>query len=216
MTQLFAAVILEPFADVARINSTKMAQEFQNKFGIVDAMFTEKIIDYFKKVVIPHKIEVYKAGMQLLSDHTDKTELLLTKDGQTDFVNNLIVHDLSKFSVHEAFGYSGYNRSTGEGKEAFERAWHHHKMYNKHHPEYWLNPNRGGVMEPLAMPNIYALEMIADWIGAGKTYGSTLQEWLPGNIGKFLFANPHDIAAIITEITGIEVRVHNGRLTDQW
>ena len=69
----------------------------------------------------------------------------------------------------------------------FEKAWHHHKQNNPHHPEYWLNPNRSGILDVLPMPKIYVLEMIADWIGAGKTYGSTLEEWLPSNLHKFVW-----------------------------
>ena len=37
------------------------------------------------------------------------------------------------------------------------------------------------------MPKIYVAEMVADWTGAGRTYGSTLEEWLPKNIDSFLF-----------------------------
>ena len=85
-------------------------------------------------------------------------------------------------------------------------------MNNPHHPEYWLNPNRSGELEPLPMPNIYTLEMIADWIGAGKTYGSTLEEWLPKNINKFKFKPLGKIAEMIRDFTGIRVVMEDYKL----
>ena len=56
---------------------------------------------------------------------------------------------------------------------------------NPNHPEYWLNPTRNGSLKPLDMPKIYVLEMVADWIGAGKTYGDEIDTWLPGNLHTF-------------------------------
>jgi len=38
------------------------------------------------------------------------------------------------------------------------------------------------------MPYKYVLEMVADWIGAGEIYGSSLDEWLPKNRGTFNFS----------------------------
>lgn len=160
------------------------------RFFIDDARFlvkgtNDKVVDYFEKKVIPHKIEVYKAGEWLI--HQQWTSSWIDPLALKDL---LYIHDLSKFSSAEAFGYAFFNFTGGSDEkevEDFERAWHHHKMNNPHHPEYWLNPNRSGVLEPLEMPKVYVLEMIADWIGAGKTYGNELIDWLPKNIEKFYF-----------------------------
>lgn len=179
-------------------------------FAYSDDMYYWGVLKYFTDVVVPHKIAVFNAGIEL----ADKSELqyLFTAQIKEDFIRNLWLHDMSKFSANEAFGYTMYIRKTGHGKEEFELSWHHHKMNNPHHPEYWLNPNRSGELEPLPMPNIYVLEMIADWIGAGKTYGSTLEEWLPKNINLFQFKNVSKVAEIIRDATGINVRQENYRL----
>jgi hypothetical protein len=144
----------------------------------------DRVIKYFKEKVIPHKIEVLKAGEELLKNEGLCKSLLIEEN---DFHDNLLIHDLSKFSDYESFGYTQHNFKDPQPDQAFEYAWHHHKMNNPHHPEHWLNPNRSGELEVLPMPNIYILEMIADWIGAGRTYGSTLEQWLPGNFKKFKF-----------------------------
>lgn len=139
---------------------------------------------YFGRVVIPHKVEVFRAGRQFAQE-----------DWFLDFIgeplelwlDNLFLHDLSKFSAEESFGYAFHNFKSNVLDRAFDRAWMHHKNHNPHHPEYWLNPNKSGVLEPLEMPKIYIAEMVADWIGAGKVYGNTLEEWLPNNLHKFYF-----------------------------
>lgn len=179
-------------------------------FAYSDDMYYWGILKYFTSTVIPHKIAVYQAGLEL--SRNPKIDTHLSNQEKEDFIRNLWLHDLSKFSANEAFGYAMYNRETGHGKEEFERSWHHHKMNNPHHPEYWLNPNRSGELEPIPMPNIYILEMIADWIGAGKTYGSTLEEWLPKNINKFKFTHLSKVQEIIREFTGIETKQENYRL----
>jgi hypothetical protein len=156
----------------------------------------ERVLKYFQNTVIPHKIEVMKAGDELLGNREIVRSLRIDEH---EFHTNLLLHDLSKFSDNESFGYAEYNFKEPQPhtKMAFECAWHHHKMNNPHHPEHWLNPNRSGELEILPMQNIYILEMIADWIGAGRTYGSTLEQWLPGNFHKFKF-HPQTLVTVIS------------------
>jgi hypothetical protein len=165
-------------------------------WSLADAGEDITIFNYFKDTVIPHKIEVYKGGMELIEKGIVPEEL------KVEFVNNLIIHDLSKFSVQEAAGYAYYNRKTKEGREAFELAWHHHKMNNPHHPEHWLNPTKRGNLEILPMPKIYILEMVADWIGAGRSYGNELKDWLPNNLHNFLFHREtrRDLTTILSQL----------------
>lgn len=169
------------------------------------------VYEYFKQKVIPHKIAVYQAGLELLKRST-MHNYLSTAD-QEQFLRNLWVHDLSKFSANEAFGYAAYNfkNPTPVQKQSFEASWHHHKMNNPHHPEYWHNPNRSGVLEPIKMPTIYIVEMLADWIGAGRTYGSTLEAWLPDNLSKFQFGpNRSIVREIIEQLANIKSWIHEG------
>lgn len=86
-----------------------------------------------------------------------------------------LLHDLSKFSPTEFFEsvkyYSGTRSPIDACKEdiGWSRAWMHHKGRNKHHYEYWQdNFDNGG--QPLLMPFKYNLEMLCDYLGAGRAY----------------------------------------------
>ncbi len=184
--------VFEPFITIAGGGDlADLVDVLYGRFHIENEVYNRELqrvllFDYFKNVVIPHKIAVLSAGMEM--SRTGILGKFLPEAGdKKEFLNNLWEHDLSKFSAAEATGYLNYDRATGKGKSEFEAAWHHHKNHNPHHPEYWFNPNREGINEPIAMPALYVLEMVCDWIGAGKTYGSSLEEWLPKNITKFRF-----------------------------
>ena len=86
-----------------------------------------------------------------------------------------IMHDMSKFSPIEFFESAKYyqgDRSPIDAckeKNGYSKGWLHHKGRNPHHYEYWMdNFDKGG--DSLIMPEKYALEMICDYIGAGKAY----------------------------------------------
>lgn len=88
-----------------------------------------------------------------------------------------IIHDLSKFGITEfassARHFQG-NRSPIEAEKesiGYSLAWLHHKGCNKHHWEYWTDFNdKDGSVITNKMPIKYTIEMICDWIGAGKAY----------------------------------------------
>lgn len=86
------------------------------------------------------------------------------------FIEGLIwrglAHDLSKFLPREFVPYVNYYYD-GQDKEAFDRAWECHKTRNKHHWQYWLLPD--GSPREMAYP--YNVEMVCDWVGAGKARG---------------------------------------------
>lgn len=93
-----------------------------------------------------------------------------------------IVHDLSKFSKTEFAPSAKYfqgNRSPIEAeKEArgYSDTWLHHKAHNKHHWEYWCDyNNETGEVFPHRIPSKYVVEMVCDWIGAGKVYSK--EKW---------------------------------------
>lgn len=86
-----------------------------------------------------------------------------------------ITHDLSKYTLSEFVEYAQYYNGTispvDKAKEikGYCNAWMHHKGHNPHHYEYWIDYlDRGGI--PIMMPYKYAMEMVCDYIGAGKTY----------------------------------------------
>lgn len=99
-------------------------------------------------------------------------------------------HDLSKFSPTEFFEsvkyFSGDRSPIDNCKDinGYSLAWFHHRGRNKHHWEYWVDNFEKG-MNPVQMPFEYALEMLCDFIGAGKaykkdkfTYDSEWEWWL--------------------------------------
>ncbi len=98
-----------------------------------------------------------------------------------------IVHDLSKFSPTEFFEsakyYRGYRSPIGvcRREKGVSLAWLHHKGRNKHHIEYWHDPD---CAEHPMMPYKYAVECVCDKLAATKTYkgknydtGEPLEHW---------------------------------------
>jgi len=111
----------------------------------------------------------------------------------------LAVHDQSKFTDIEFVPYAEYfynkdgTRAIIKNKnrtDSYTRAWLHHLHNNMHHWQYWIFPDNWepdgadiikGVMR---MPDNYALEMIADWMGASKAYTDSwdMTKWLKEHI----------------------------------
>ena len=86
-----------------------------------------------------------------------------------------IKHDLSKFSPTEFIEsvkyYTGTDSPINNCKKVngYSEAWMHHKGRNKHHYEFWQDDfDHGG--KALQMPFKYALELICDYLAAGRTY----------------------------------------------
>ena len=125
----------------------------------------------YLRVVLTHKLYVYRAGVRLGVPRC-----------------RLIIHDASKFSRAEWTPYVNRFISGRGGTEdkdadtaAFKLAWRHHWQNNPHHWEYWRStsddpaPGRGWPVGPsingsLEMPETYVREMVADWIAASKAY----------------------------------------------
>lgn len=89
----------------------------------------------------------------------------------------LLIHDLSKFGRAEwgpyvrrfAGGRAGAMDHAADPDE-WKRAWGHHWHRNPHHWEHWLHLTDDGRTVPLAMPEMYVREMVADWMGAARAY----------------------------------------------
>lgn len=86
-----------------------------------------------------------------------------------------IKHDLSKFHPIEFFeSIKYYSKDSSpiprcKADKGYSLAWQHHKGHNDHHYEYWVdNLDSGGT--PIEMPINCVLEMVADWMAAGKAY----------------------------------------------
>lgn len=92
-----------------------------------------------------------------------------------------IIHDLSKFNPIEfsasAKHFQG-NRSPIEAEKedcGYSMAWLHHKGVNKHHWEWWIDFGSNGEIIANKIPMKYVIEMICDYIGAGKVYSK--EKW---------------------------------------
>lgn len=105
----------------------------------------------------------------------------------------LDAHDLSKWSVHEFPGYAlHFKGMQGGAPDLFAHAWLHHIHHNPHHWQHWIFSDgytpknsrvENGVVE---MPEIYVLEMVADWMGASRAYTGSwdMTKWLGENLPK--------------------------------
>ena len=84
-----------------------------------------------------------------------------------------LMHDMSKFSPIEFFESARYYQGNYSPIVACRRergrslAWLHHKGRNRHHIEYWLDPE---CKEPPMMPYKFAVECVCDKLAATKTY----------------------------------------------
>ena len=87
-----------------------------------------------------------------------------------------LTHDLSKFSIAEFVPSAKFfqgDKSPIEAEKAakgYSFAWLHHKGCNPHHWEFWLDFRDDGTFIVNKIPYPYVIEMICDWIGAGKVY----------------------------------------------
>jgi hypothetical protein len=111
-------------------------------------------------------------------------------------------HDWTKFTpiewnpyVHTFYHPDGTPRTvrdetgaydpTKQGPE-FARAWAHHQ-HNPHHWQAWVALGDGGTLNPVPIPETYLREMVADWIGAGRTHGNTdTRTWYQRNQDKMV------------------------------
>ena len=86
-----------------------------------------------------------------------------------------IIHDLSKFSPTEFIEsvkyYTGTDSPINECKKinGYSLAWLHHRGRNPHHYEYWTDNYDKGIIS-IDMPFKYILEMLCDYLGAGRAY----------------------------------------------
>jgi len=115
----------------------------------------KRYINYFK-YVFRHKWFVLYAGIKLNAS-----------------LWRLITHDMSKFKPSEFIPYANtFYTSDGASQwnvhKNYRRSWNAHMKNNPHHWQYWVYPNDDGSEVILDMPEKYMLEMVADWMGAGR------------------------------------------------
>lgn len=120
-----------------------------------------------------------------------------------------LIHDASKFLPSEWLPYSRTFYKPDGSKQyvetpEFNMAWLIHQHRNPHHWQYWLLKEDSGKLVPLPMPEKYALEMIADWLGASKVKTGKMEcaSWYEENKRNMvLHKNTQDLieSIILTE-----------------
>lgn len=135
--------------------------------------------------------EVAGAFIQSLNEHIAYVREAGHKIGVPEA--QLKTHDDSKWTKAEFPGYAKHFKGGGAPNE-FATAWLHHIHYNPHHWQHWIYPDgytpkgsnvESGVVE---MPPNYALEMIADWMGASRAYTKSwdMKDWLWEHIPRII------------------------------
>jgi Family of unknown function (DUF5662) len=83
-----------------------------------------------------------------------------------------LIHDWSKFLPEEWGPYAeffyGSKIIDSKAAAAFNVAWLHHQHRSPHHWQHWVLREDDGSTIALEMPRRFAVEMLCDWIGAGK------------------------------------------------
>lgn len=123
-----------------------------------------------------------------------------------------LAHDWHKFLPDEFVPYArhfggnvvskrdktGYYKPEDTGDPAFDRAWHRHQKRAWHHWQSWCVPREGGAgVLTHEMPWAHTVEMVCDWVGAGRAQGKPdVMAWYEANAGKLAL---HPVTRLIAE-----------------
>lgn len=103
-----------------------------------------------------------------------------------------VLHDWDKFLPDEWIPYATtFYKPDGSRQYKpslqFDYAWNLHQKRNKHHHQFWLLTRDTGETVALQIPNVYLIEMIADWKGTGKALGRPdTKAWYLDNKDKMI------------------------------
>lgn len=88
-----------------------------------------------------------------------------------------IKHDWTKFLPIEWRGYAerfkngNFDYDGAMESYVYRRAWLHHQNHHDHHWQYWALVQESGEILCVEMPDKCRREMLADWLGVGKSLG---------------------------------------------
>jgi len=104
-----------------------------------------------------------------------------------------LIHDASKFLPSEWMPYANtFYKSDGSKQydetPAFNVAWLKHQHRNPHHWQHWILRMDSGNTVAQEIPMRYVLEMVADWMGAGRAITGKWEsaEWYEKNRDKIV------------------------------
>ena len=142
---------------------------------------------------ISEHIDNVKKAYFWLKDHA----IIDFKEDEADFLKQLNIHDLSKYSEEEYDAYDNYFYGDKSKEDEFNYAWLHHIHNNPHHWQYWVLINDDDGTIGLDIPYNYIIEMILDWWSFS---------WKTGNLYEiFNWYNEHKKTMILNETTKIIV-----------
>lgn len=101
-------------------------------------------------------------------------------------------HDMSKYSPEEYDGYDcyfyGVKDDRPEVQKKFDYAWLHHIHSNPHHWQHWVLIEDSGNPKTMEIPEIYLIEMVADWgsFAYRKKMPLELREWYDSHKDKIV------------------------------
>lgn len=147
----------------------------------------------------------------LVQKYGERLMILASPNGG-DFLRQLSIHDLSKFVEPERTPYveiTKLYRKDGSVPMTpqFLEATTHHVVNNRHHPEAWdkdsaekrkLNKaDRNALIvapiNALTMPDLFILEMVADWCAVAEERGDSPLDWANRNIGtRWIFSQSQE------------------------
>lgn len=102
-------------------------------------------------------------------------ELSVNKYDRKLLDNNIKIHDNSKYTKEEFYGYRQYfypTKNEVKNIKIYNKAWEHHYKNNPHHWDYWLHND-----EPTPMPMAYLLELFYDWEAMSLKFGGSSEEY---------------------------------------
>lgn len=107
---------------------------------------------------------------------------------------SLLIHDWDKFLpdmfiayAHTFYNADGSKRTDGFIHEAFDYTWNRHQKWNKHHWQWWVmtydSKRVGSDIKTIAlqMGARHWREMVADWRGVGRVFGTNTAVWYAEN-----------------------------------
>lgn len=163
---------------------------FVNKVFDIDALLNDNTSDIDDLEL--HKQEMFGGTNTILPNWNSVMDIAS---------NHVKVHDASKYSDEEFYGYRRHFNPTEMEKSItddniianadaeYEKAWIHHYKNNSHHPKYWVNylgdtgiPDKNAPAEVMGLPDI--IEMICDWEAMHMKFHSDTVEWYNGDKSK--------------------------------
>lgn len=139
----------------------------------------------YNSYIVEH-IDSTKKAYYWLRDHN----IINLEIKEAEFLEQLNLHDLSKYSEEEYSAYDEYfyGTKTKKVKENFDYAWLHHIHENPHHWQHWILVNDDEGTYALEMPEEFVYEMICDWWSFSHKTGNLYEifDWYKAHTKKMI------------------------------